>query len=145
VKMMSDVPGKVVRGPVPMADMDAMLPTWHNTAANADDTVDEYIVNKETPRDFWVYPMATDSSKVMATIAVLPADATDADTDEIPDSILPIIECITEYMLYCCWRGDNESSPTWVKGERARKAAADILGMKIESENEHAPKELEKQ
>ena len=142
---MADVPGKVVRGPVPMVDMDAMLPTWHATTANDDHTVDEYIVNKETPRDFWVYPMATSSSKVMATIAVLPADATTPASDAIPDSILPIIECITEYMLYCCWRGDNEHSPTWAKAERARKAASDILGLKIESENEYAPKELEKQ
>ena len=135
--------GKAVRGPTPMVDMDAMVPMWHATTANADHTIDEYLVNKETPRDFWVYPNASSSSVVMATVAVLPADATV--TDSIPDSILPIIDGITEYMLYCCWRGDNEHSPTWAKGERARKAAADIMGFKILSEAEYAPKELEKQ
>ena len=137
--------GKIVRGPVPMVGMDAMDPLWHTATANDDDTVDEYVVNKETPRDFWVYPNASASSVVMATVAVLPADATVPATDDIPDSILPIIGGITEYMLYCCWRGDDEHSPTWAKGERARQAAFNILGVKIQAETEYAPKELEKQ
>ena len=140
-----DAVGKVMRGPVPMVDMDAMLPTWHTTTANDDHTIDEYIVNKETPRDFWVYPKASASSKIMATVAVLPTDATVPATDDVPDSILPIIGGITEYMLYCCWRGDDERSPTWAKGERARQSAFNILGIKIQAETEYAPKELEKQ
>ena len=140
-----DAVGKVIRGPVPMVDMDAMDPSWHTTAANTDDTVDEYVINTETPRDFWVSPMASASSKIMATVAALPADATVPADDDIPDSILPIIDGITEYMLYCCWRGDDERNPTWAKAERARQNANDILGIKIKAESIDSPKELEKQ
>lgn len=137
-----DIVGNAVRGPKKREEADAVDPSWPTHAANADDTIEEYLWSRSEPTKFEVYPQATASSKVMAVVAQVPADATDADNDDVALSA-KYRPAQIDWMLYRAFCGDHENSPNWVRAAQFFRNFFNILGAKMQSDMAASPNVLE--
>lgn len=99
-------PGRVIRL-VDRDIMDAQMPGWHSDTANA--TVRHYMVDDQTPANFYTYPPvpASPSVVVEGACSVSPTDCTANGNITLSDIYA---NALVDYVLYRCFRKDSEDA-----------------------------------
>lgn len=123
------------------ADMlvqDALLPDWHLTTGQT--TISEYFYDPLSPKEFYVYPPAPVSPQIgidISYVRVLPTIAATTDTFPVDDYFAPAIQ---EWMLYSCWRGDDEQSPNYSAAQSHLQTFFSLLQVKASSDSASSPR-----
>lgn len=123
------------------ADMlvqDALLPDWHLTTGQT--TISEYFYDPLAPKEFYVYPPAPVSPQIgidISYVRVLPTVTTTTDTFPVDDYFAPAIQ---EWMLYSCWRGDDEQSPNYSAAQGHLQTFFSLLQVKASSDSASSPR-----
>jgi len=123
------------------ADMlvqDALLPDWHLT--NGQTVIDEYFYDPLQPKEFYVYPPAPVSPQIgidISYVRVLPTITATTDTFPVDDYFAPAIQ---EWMLYSCWRGDDEQSPNYSAAQAHLQTFFNLLQVKANSDVASSPR-----
>ena len=123
------------------ADMlvqDALLPDWHLT--NGQTTISEYFYDPLAPKEFYVYPPAPVSPQIgidISYVRVLPTITATTDTFPVDDYFAPAIQ---EWMLYSCWRGDDEQSPNYNAAQSHLQTFFSLLQVKASSDSASSPR-----
>lgn len=123
------------------ADMlvqDALLPDWHSTTGQT--TISEYFYDPLAPKEFYVYPPAPVSPVIgidISYVRVLPTITATTDTFPVDDYFAPAIQ---EWMLYSCWRGDDEQSPNYSAAQSHLQTFFSLLQVKASSDSASSPR-----
>jgi len=123
----------------PKDDPTAVDAGWR--AATEEGTIVEYYWSESTPRNYEVYPPAIVGTKIWTINSSIPADATDADTDDI---LLPLTryDALREWMMYLAYVGDEERTPNWIKAGQHFQAFFQLMNMKLQVAMAANPKEM---
>lgn len=123
------------------ADMlvqDALLPDWHLTTGQT--TISEYFYDPLAPKEFYVYPPAPVSPKIgidISYVRVLPTITATTDIFPVDDYFAPAIQ---EWMLYSCWRGDDEQSQNYSAAQVHLQTFFSLLQVKASSDSASSPR-----
>ncbi len=131
-------PGRIVRGPIARALLDAVDPNW--PVATAATVVEEYLYDEKTPKTFYVRPPvnATTPVQIEASIAIAPAIISGiGDTLPCDDVYVPSLQ---EWMLYLAYAPDSEDTPNFVRAARHASMFFNLLGVKARGDLSISPK-----
>jgi hypothetical protein len=114
--------------------LDAMAPDWHSTPATT--AIYEYGFDKNTPKEFYVYPAAATGMRVELQYSKQPTRLTST------ASIIPVDDIynqpLQELMLYKLMSGDNGSGVT--TGQNHLNTAMTLLQVKVAAEASSSPR-----
>lgn len=120
---------------------DNINPEWHSETGRS--PVKEYYYDPLLPKEFYVYPPAPVSPQIgidISYVRVLPTITQITDTFPVDDYFAPAVQ---EWMLYSCWRGDDEQSPNYSAAQSHLQAFFNLLQVKSGADVAVLPKAKE--
>ncbi|MEC4091584.1 DUF6682 family protein [Pseudoalteromonas rubra] len=116
--------------------LDDQIPDWHNPANSADE-VEMYMYNPKTPKEFYIYPGATEQTKFRMTISVAPPAivlsnyTSDDTTIGIDDTYA---NAITDFILSRCYQKAVKYAERLERSQMHDHKFNNALGIKTQSD-----------
>jgi len=139
--ILTDVNGNETSGtPVHLVSYelaDSLIDTWYQTPAESDGQVIEYMYDDRIQDKFYVYPNATNTTKLEILVSTIPAEHTD--TSELIPINVRYIEPLIDYVIYRAYLRDSDSTHSSEMANRYLQSFANTLGIKLSVETTTQP------
>ena len=116
---------------------DTLIDTWYAAPASSDGQVLEYMYDERTPRQFYVYPNATDKTKLELLVSTIPTPHSDvSESIAINNRYFGVL---LDYVLYRAYLRDASTTHAKDLAITHLRSFADTLGIKLSVDNAITP------